>query len=301
MRHLRTTFDIGDRATLQRLLGRAQELKRQRTERRLAPTLSGRVIGMLLEKPSTRTRVSFEAGAALLGATTIALQGRDTQLATQVEGGEPLRDFARVLGGYVDALVVRPGTGHALVDEVARHTGVPVVNGLSSVDHPCQVVTDLFTVFERRERPFDVRWTFIGDNTAMANGLIALSAVAGIAVTIAAPTEAGLDPGVRARARAANARVSVTNDPRAAVEGADIISTAAWSGAAPADVVQRFQVNDALLSLAADGHTVLHPLPAHRGHEITDDVIEGMHSVVFQAANNRLPVQQAILEWLLAA
>jgi ornithine carbamoyltransferase len=304
MLHLRTVFDLGDKQTLERLLLRAQILKRQRVERRLAPTLSGRIVGMLFERPSTRTRASFEAGVALLGGASVVLHGRDTQLATD---GEPLRDAARVLGSYVDALVVRAET-HAQVEELAKHARVPVVNGLSDLDHPCQVITDLFTVFERKERPFDVKWAYVGEAQGTANGLVALAALAGIELALAMPPGQGPEATFLKRAVAAGARVTVVHDPAAAVAGAGVVSTDAWAslagleGAARAErarALEAFQVNDALLSRAADDHTVLHPLPARRGLEITDDVLEGMHSVAFQQAGNRLPVQQALLEWLL--
>lgn len=304
MLHLRTVFDVGDKKTLEALLVRAQLLKRQRAERRLAPTLSGRVVGMLFEKPSTRTRASFEAGVALLGGATVVLHGRDTQLGT---AGEPLRDAARVLGSYVDALVVRAET-HAHVDELAKHAHVPVVNGLSELDHPCQVITDLFTVFERKERPFDTKWAYVGEAQGTANGLVALAALTGIELALAMPVGQTPDTGYLQKAKAAGARVTLVHDPVPAVEGAGVVSTDAWASlsglegaarAARARALEAFQVNDALLSRAADDCTVLHPLPARRGLEITDDVLEGMHSVAFQQAGNRLPVQQALLEWLL--
>lgn len=304
MLHLRTVFDLVDRTTLERLLLRAQLLKRQRSERRFAPTLSGRVVGMLFESPSTRTRASFEAGVALLGGASVVLHGRDTQLATE---GEPLRDAARVLGSYVDALVVR-AAAHAHVEELAKHARVPVVNGLSELDHPCQVITDLFTVFERKERPFDVKWAFVGEAQGTANGLVALAALSGIELWLAMPEGQQPDASFVLRAHAAGARVTVVRDAREAVEGAGVVSTDAWlslgglvgeAREARARVLAPYQLNNGLLGAAADDHTVLHPLPARRGLEITDDVLEGMHSVAFQQAGNRLPVQQAILEWLL--
>lgn len=304
MLHLRTVWDIPDRATLEKLMLRAQRLKRARVDRRLAPTLSGRVVGMLFERSSTRTRASFEAGIALLGGATVVLHGRDTQLGTE---GEPWRDAARVLGSYVDALVVR-AQSHAHVEELARHARVPVVNGLSELDHPCQVITDLFTVFERKERPFDMKWAYVGEAQGTANGLVALAALAGIELSLAMPERQSPDASFLERAKSAGAKVHLVRDPAEAVKGAGVVSTDAWSSlqglegparAARIKVLEKWQVNDALLALAADDCTVLHPLPARRGLEITDDVLEGMHSVAFQQAGNRLPVQQAILEWLL--
>lgn len=293
MRHLRTTLDVGDVAALEALLLRAQELKRHRSQRRIAPTLAGRVIAMLFEKPSTRTRVSFQSGSALLGAHCIVLEGRDIWLNGE-GGGEALRDTARVIGGSVDLLVVRPQGPHATVDELARHAGVPVVNGLSDRDHPCQVLTDLFTIYERRERPFSSVVAFVGDSVAMANGYLSLAVLCGLEVRLALPAGTVVDAELLKKAQA-KAKVIVTTDPRAAVAGADVVATAAWRG----PVAEGFRVDDALLQLAAENVTVLHPLPAHRGQEITDDVLEGPRSVAFQQAGNRLPVQQAILEALL--
>lgn len=300
MRHLRTLFDLESSAIMQ-ILHRAQVLKRDRREHRLAPTLSGRVIAMLFEKASTRTRVSFEAGVSLLGGSTVVLQARDTQL----QRGEPLRDSARVLGSYVDALVLRT-YGQDVLEEYARHASIPVINGLTDLDHPCQVLTDLFTVFERRESPFDLVWSWVGDGNNMANGFIAAAALLGFELRIAAPEGHDPDAGVLAKAQALGAKVSVHRDPAEAVRGAHVISTDVWvSMGQEEEAVQRlaafapFQVNSALLAHAEEDHLVLHCLPAHRGEEITDDVLEGRHSVVFQQAGNRLPVQQAILEWLL--
>ncbi len=302
MRHLRTTWDLGDEATITKILARAQELKRARSSRRLPPTLSARVVAMLFEKHSTRTRVSFEAGTALLGGSTVVLQARDTQLVR----GEPLRDAARVMGSYVDALVVRTH-GQDVIDEYARHAGIPVVNGLSDLDHPCQVLTDVFTVFERRERPFDLTWAWIGDGNNMANGFVAMAALTGLTLKIGTPEGYGPDAAFLERARAAGAKIAVVHDPAEAVRGADVVSTDVWVSMGQEDQREArlrafapFQLNASLLSKARDDHFVLHCLPAHRGEEITDDVLEGMHSLVFTQAGNRLPVQQALLEWLLA-
>jgi ornithine carbamoyltransferase len=292
MRHLRTTLDVGDRKTLEALLLRAQELKRDRQKRRLAPTLSGRVVGMLFEKPSTRTRVSFEAGIKLLGGDAVVLQGRDIWLHSDGDDGELLRDTARVLGGSLDLLVVRPASAHATVDELARHAGVPVINGLSDRDHPCQVLTDLFTIYERRERPYELKVAFVGDSAPIANGWLALSALTGIELRLALPDGVVVDADL---VRKAGARARLVRDAGSAVDGADVVITAAWGRA----VADGFCVDDALVARASPDALVLHPLPAHRGREITDDVLEGPRSVVFQQAHNRMPVQQAVLEHLL--
>ncbi len=338
MRHLRSTLDVGDKKALEAIFLRAQELKRQRRgavdgravgRGSMAPTLAGRVIGMLFEKPSTRTRVSFESGIKLLGGATVVLQGRDIWLGAREAGittdargslardatmeltldslsgnggGEVLRDTARVLGGSLDALIVRPHGPHATIEELARHAGVPVVNGMSDLDHPCQVLTDLFTIYERRERPFESKLAFVGDSIAMANGYLALSILTGLDLRLCLPESRpgfhGQTPGVDAdllKRALTKANVLLTRSPIEAVAGADVVATAAWSRLVPAG----FCVDDALLAHASPDVTVLHPLPAHRGQEITDDVLEGTRSVAFQQAQNRLPVQQALLEALL--
>ena len=299
MRHLRTTLDVGDLKTLEALLLRTQELKRHRAARRLAPTLSGRVIGMLFEKPSTRTRVSFEAGVKLLGGATIVLQGRDLWLGggshVNDDGGEVLRDTARVLGSSLDVLVVRPHGAHATVEELARHAAIPVVNGMSDSDHPCQVLTDLFTLYERRERPYESKVCFIGDSVAMAQGYLALAILTGLELRLALPTGINVDAALLKKAQA-KGRVSVHRLAAEAVDGADVVATAAWSQ----PVAAGFCVDDALLQRASPDVTVLHSLPAHRGQEITDDVLEGTRSGCFQQAQNRLPLQQALIEHLLS-
>lgn len=296
MRHLRTVSDVGDDATLSALLLRAQELKRHRSQRRLAPTLAGRVIGMLFEKPSTRTRVSFESGAALMGAHCVVLQGRDIWLHADESDREVLRDTARVIGGAVDLLVVRPSGPHGTVEELSRHANVPVINGLSDSCHPCQILADMFTLYERREHPFQSTIAFVGDSVPMAQGYLRLAALCGVKVRLALPAGVEVDAELLKRAQA-RADVVVTTDPTEAVRGADVVVTAAWQG----PVQEGFMVTDQLLDGAADDVTVLHPLPAHRGQEITDDVLEGPRSVAFQQAQNRLPMQQAILEALLSA
>jgi ornithine carbamoyltransferase len=307
MRHLRTGFDLEDRATLHKLLVRAQLLKRQRQDRRLAPTLSGRVVGMLFEKPSTRTVASFEAGTALLGGATVVLHGRDTQLEGQRKGGEPLRDAARVLGGYVDILVARMRS-HEDVLELARHARIPVINGLTPLDHPCQAVADVLTVFERREDPFALTWSYVGEVTGAMHGLIAIASIAGFKLRVCVPPGATVDATVLARARQTSSTIQVVASPVEAVTGADVVCTDAWHSLDDLDgdlrerrlsALAQWRVDESLLAHAAPDHFVLHPLPAHRGLEITDDVLEGMRSVAFEQAKNRLPASQALLEWLL--
>jgi ornithine carbamoyltransferase len=300
MRHLRSVTDATDIGQLDAIMALAEKRKQQRREGTQPQTLRGKTVGMLFERPSTRTRVSFEAGVGLLGGTTVVLQGRDTQLHESVDGAEPLRDFARVLGSYVDALVVRPAGSHKIVEEMARHAGIPVINGHSDIDHPCQLLSDYFTVRERRENVAALRFVFVGDAPSMIHGLLGLSIVASMQVAIATPRVDALDATIVARARQAGTLALLTDDPHAAVVGADVVMTAQPVAAMSPGTQLRFQVNESLLRRANADALVLHPLPATRGHEITDDVLEGMHSLAFDAAANRLVVQQAILETLLS-
>ncbi len=295
MKHLRTVADVKGRETLLPLLARAEVLKRARRQHRLAPTLTGRVVSMWFERESTRTRISFEAGVALLGGSTVVLQARDTQTAK----GEPMRDAARVVGQYTDALVVR-SREHQTIEEFARHAQVPVINGLTDLAHPCQLLTDLFTVYERKEEPLAARFCYLGQANSIAFGYVRAAAAFGLDVTLC------VAPGPRREALMALAQeagVTVADDPVAAVTGRDVICTARWHEQTAADEeagLLKLQVSAALLTHAAESAVVLHPLPAQRGAEITDDVLEGRRSLAFDQAGNRLCVQQAILEWLLA-
>ncbi|MFZ9889759.1 MAG: ornithine carbamoyltransferase, partial [Myxococcota bacterium] len=229
-----------------------------------------------------------------LGGCPVTVQARDTQLVA----GELLRDAARTFGSYADVLVLRT-FAQQTVDEVARHAGIPVINGLSDLDHPCQVLADLFTVFERRPEPFQLRWAFVGDTPHMVNGYVAASALLGFELRLGLPSGTDVEAATWARAERLGARVQRFRSPLEAAEGAHVVSTGPW----PATFTTHpeasvFQVNATMLAGTAEAF-VLHRLPAQRGVEITDDVLEGRHSLAFEAAANRLPVQQALLEWLL--
>jgi ornithine carbamoyltransferase len=296
MRHLRTVSDVGESSTLLELLARARVLKRARRERKLVPTLAGQVVALLFENESTRTRLSFEAGVKMIGGSVVTMQSRDTQLSH----GEPFRDAARVIGRYVDALVTR-SHHHETVEEYARYAGIPVVNGLSDLDHPCQVLTDVFTVYERREQPFEAKWAWVGDASPAANGYIAAAGLLGFELRLAVPEGRPLNEKILRRAQQAGANVLVTDDPYAAVEGADVVTTAAWGRPLAGQQLERFRVDADLIARAHDDCFVLHSLPAQRGWEISDNVLEGRHSLAFEQAGNRLCVQQAVVEWLLQA
>ncbi|MBF0283421.1 MAG: ornithine carbamoyltransferase [Magnetococcales bacterium] len=272
-------------------------------------TLEGRTLGMIFEKSSTRTRVSFEAGMFQLGGMALFLSSRELQLGR----GEPIADSARVLSRYVDGLMVRT-FAHQNVELMAQHAGIPVINGLSDSFHPCQVLADLFTFEEQRGvgslRGKKVAW--IGDGNNMANTWIQAARMAGFHLVIACPREyqpcdAVLDKTRRLIAESgANASVEVVRDPREAAAGAHLVTTDVWTSMGQEEERLRRQeafkgyvVDGPLMALADKEALFMHCLPAHRGEEVSAEVIDGPQSVVWDEAENRLHVQKAILEWLM--
>jgi ornithine carbamoyltransferase len=290
-----------DRGGLLGLVERAVELKL--LGRKGPRPLEGRTIGLVFEKASTRTRVSFEVAAYQLGGHAIFLSPRDTQLGR----GEPIRDTARVLSRYLDVLVVRT-FGHDKLEEIARFSTVPVVNALTDASHPCQVVADLLTVAERfgadalTEGGLKVAW--IGDGNNMANSWLEACSLLGFELALACPP--GYDPDAGLLERCAG-RAKVVRTPAAAVAGAHVVNTDVWASMGQEEEQAKrardfagFIVDEPLLEKARRDAIVLHCLPAHRGEEISDGVIEGPRSAVFDEAENRLHVQKALLELLLA-
>jgi ornithine carbamoyltransferase len=265
-----------------------------------------RGVAVIFDKNSTRTRFSFEVGIAQLGGHAVVVDGRSTQLGRE----ETLQDTAKVLSRYVDAIVWRT-YGQARLAAMAETATVPIVNALSDQFHPCQVLADLQTVAERIGSLRGLRMSYFGDGANnMAHSLMLGGVTAAMDVTIAAPNGFGPDASVLAAAerRAADtgASVTVTADPAAAASGADVLVTDTWTSMGQEDdgldrvrPFRPFQLNAGLLSLANSEAVVLHCLPAHRGHEITDDVIDGPHSAVWDEAENRLHAQKALLVWLL--
>ncbi|HEY6819258.1 MAG TPA: ornithine carbamoyltransferase [Mycobacterium sp.] len=265
-----------------------------------------RGVAVIFDKNSTRTRFSFEVGIAQLGGHAVVVDGRSTQLGRE----ETLQDTAKVLSRYVDAIVWRT-YGQARLAAMAETATVPIVNALSDKFHPCQVLADLQTVAERIGSLRGLRMSYFGDGANnMAHSLMLGGVTAGMDVTIAAPNGFAPDASVLAAAerRAADtgASVTVTADPAAAASGADVLVTDTWTSMGQEDdgldrvrPFRPFQLNAGLLSLANSEAVVLHCLPAHRGHEITDEVIDGPHSAVWDEAENRLHAQKALLVWLL--
>ena len=286
------------------LLDRARELKELDRGGQRPQTLQGRVLAMFFEKPSLRTHVTFEAGMTQLGGHAILLRPEQLGIGTR----ESAADVARNLSRWLDGLVARTFS-HDLVSDLAEAATIPVINGLTDLLHPCQVMADFQTVAERRSLK-DSAIAYVGDGNNMANSLLLGSAVLGLELRLSTPASHRPPAPVRERAdglaRASGARLTWTEDPGQAVEGADFVYTDVWTSMGQEDEGERrreifapYQVNAALLRSAPEAF-VLHCLPAHRGEEITDDVLDGERSIVFDQAENRLHAQKAILERLLS-
>ncbi len=282
------------------LIERAVSLKARHARGIPHNPLRGRVLGLLFEKSSTRTRVSFETAMYHLGGSAIFMSSADSQIGR----GEPIKDTARVMSGYVDAVVIRT-FGHEKIEEFASYSTVPVINGLTDSHHPCQVLADILTVTEKKGGYKGLKACWIGDGNNMANSWIEAASVLGFELRLACPE--GYGPGARImREAGAGANVKVVKTVDEAARGADVISTDVWASMGQEEEQKKreaafrgFQVNERVLGLAAKDAIIMHCLPAHRGEEITDDVIEGPKSVVWDQAENRLHMQKAILEWLL--
>jgi ornithine carbamoyltransferase len=279
-------FELG------KLLDRAAALKAGRREQVGAKSLAGRSIALVFEKPSTRTRISFEVGVTELGATPIVLRGDELQLSR----GESVADTARVLSRYVDAIVIRSGS-HEAVAELAATAEVPVVNALTPLHHPCQALADLLTLCERHGDLAGRRLAYVGDGNNVARSLTIAGELSDLEVVVAAPPGYQLEEGHEAK---------LTGDPRDAAAGADAIYTDVWVSMGDEDEAEQrradlapFRVDADLLAAAKDDAVVLHCLPAHPGEEITAEVLYGERSAVWDQAENRLHAQKALLEMLL--
>lgn len=281
------------------VLRRGIELKDLRQRGVLFEPLRGRVLAMIFEKSSTRTRVSFEAGMIQLGGQAIFLSPRDTQLGR----GEPIADGARVMSRMVDAVMIRT-FAHSNLTEFAAHSQVPVINGLSDDLHPCQLLADMQTFLEHRGSIKGKTVAWIGDGNNMCNSYIEAAIQFDFNLRIACPD--GYEPDPRFLALAGS-RVTLTRDPREAVKGAHLVSTDVWTSMGQEEETAKrialftpFQVNKALLDLAAEDVLFMHCLPAHRGEEISQDLLDDPRSVAWDQAENRLHAQKALLEFLVA-
>ncbi len=295
-----TILDLS-REEIVTLLARARELKALHQRRVEHTPLKGKILAMIFDKPSTRTRVSFEAGMAQLGGSSIYLAPGQTQMSRH----EPIPDTARVLSRYVDGVVVRT-FGHETVEELARHATIPVINGLTDAHHPCQVLSDLMTMEERFGRVSGLKVAWVGDGNNMANSWITAAMHLDFCLNLACPRGYEPDAGLLDQAQKMGRCINLGHDPEWAVKDVHVINTDVWASmgqeseaAARREVFKPYQVNTALLKLALPEAIVLHCLPAHRGEEITAEVLDGPQSAAWDQAENRMHFQKALLEWLL--
>jgi ornithine carbamoyltransferase len=295
-RHFLTGEELDD-AELDALLARAGELKRDRGG---SNALAGRSVALVFERPSTRTRISFEVGVSELGGHPVVLREGEMQLSR----GESLRDTALVLSRFVHAVGVRTGP-HAALEELAEYSSVPVINMLTADHHPCQALADLETLRERFGQTSGLKLAYVGDGNNVANSLMLLGAKAGMEVVVATPPELRPDESVVERAQELG-RVSLTGDAREAAAGAHALYTDVWvsmgdeeAAAQQRELLEPYRLDESLLEAAREDAIVLHCLPAHVGEEISEGALYGPRSAVFDQAENRLHAQKALLELLI--
>ena len=296
VRHFVSASDLTRAGALQ-LFALAADLKQRWKAGRRAAPLAGRSLAMIFEKPSLRTRVTFEVGAHQLGARGVYLSGPEIGLGTR----ESVPDVARNLSRWVDGIVARV-YAHATVETLARHSTVPVINALSDLEHPCQALADYFTLWERGLDPAKVRLAFIGDGNNMCHSLLLLGALLGTSIVVACPPGYEPDVAVQGAARRLGGRFEITEDARAAVTGTDVVYTDVWISMGQEtererrlEAFGRYHVGPALLGFAKASAVFMHCLPAHRGEEVADAVIDGPQSVVLEQAENRLHAQKAVI------
>lgn len=300
MKHLLKISDIS-KEDITKLLNLADQLKYEKKQGIPHPRLSGKTLAMIFQKASTRTRASFEAGMVQLGGHPMIMNASDLQMGR----GEPIEDTARVLSRYCDAIMIRTYS-QAEVETLAEYASVPVINGLTDLAHPCQVLADLMTIREYKKVLEGLKLAFIGDANNMANSLIAGCLKMGMKVALACPKKYNLDMTVMQIAKEYGDAFTLTDDPYVAAKDADVIETDVWASMGnEAQAVQRrkdfedYQVNHKLLSVAKEDAIVLHCLPAHRGEEITHETFETHAAEIFEQAENRLHAQKAVLVELL--
>ncbi len=288
-----------------KILKRSAVLKKMQKQGKDHQTLKGKSLGMIFEKSSTRTRVSFEVGMFQLGGQALFLSPVDLQIGR----GETIADTARTLSRYLDGIMIRT-FAQATVEELARFASIPVINGLTDLHHPCQALADLLTIQEKKKKLKGLTLAYVGDGNNVANSLIQACVKVGMHFAIACPPGYELDASILAAAktegRKTGASVMVTNDPSRAVRNADVVYTDVWASMGQeAEHAKRlkafrwYQIDGELMKAANKGALVMHCLPAHRGEEITAEVIDGPQSVIFDQAENRLHVQKAVLDTLL--
>jgi ornithine carbamoyltransferase len=296
VRHLVSVGDL-TREQVLALFVLAADLKQRWKEGRRGAPLTGRSLALIFEKPSLRTRVTFEVGAVQLGARAVYLSGQEIGLGTR----ESVPDVARNLSRWVDAIVARV-FAHATVETLARHASIPVINALSDFEHPCQAIADWFTLWQRGLDPAKTRMAWIGDGNNVFHSVVLVGALLGASTVIACPPGYEPDPSVLDQARRLGGRIEVTEDARRAATGADVLYTDVWTSMGQEaektkrqEAFSRYQVNDTILGFAKPSAVVMHCLPAHRGEEITDQVLDGPRSIVLDQSENRLHAQKAVI------
>jgi ornithine carbamoyltransferase len=298
---LLSEYDL-ERGDFERIFEKALRLKRMHREGKRHPSLRGKTLGMIFDKSSTRTRISFEVGMFQLGGIALFLSSRDTQFGR----GEIIADTARIMSRYLNGIMIRTFS-QASVEEFARYATIPVINGLTDLLHPCQILSDLFTIIEKRGEYEGLKIAYVGDGNNVANSWINAAAKLPFHLDLACPDGYDPDEMILKRGMAeAPAGVTLYRDPVEAVRDADVVYTDVWVSmgqeAEREERMRRFQgyqVNQTLIDRARKNVLVMHCLPAHRGEEITAEVIDGPRSVVIDEAENRLHVQKAVLEILL--
>lgn len=300
MRHLLSLFDLSAEE-IRKLFVEAGHLKAAHQRRIPTPMLIGRVLAMVFEKPSLRTRVSFQAAMAQMGGSSIFMLGSEVGLGSR----ETVEDVARTVGQYADAVVLRT-FAQQTIEDFAAHAGCPVINGLSDLHHPCQALADVFTMAELFGEVEGRTLAFIGDGNNVARSLALCCAKVGVRFILAAPSGYQLDRPFlqKLKKEVPGAKVETVQDPKQAVKAADVIYTDVWTSMGQEGERDErnakfaaYQVNAALVALAPAHAKVMHCLPAHRGEEITSDVLDSERSVVFQQAGNRMHAQKALLQW----
>jgi len=297
-RHFLTLNSLS-RDELISIINRAEQLKQQFKQKNYETTLSNRVLGMIFEKSSTRTRVSFEAGMSQLGGHAIYL----APTGTQIGRGEPIEDTARVISRMVDCIMLRTFE-HERIETFAEYSEVPVINGLSDSYHPCQLLADLLTYSEARGSIEGKKVVWFGDGNNMCHSYMNLAKLLDFQLTVACPKGFDPDPEIHSETEA---HVTIERDPNLAAEAADVVVTDVWASMGQEEEQKermekfaQYQVNSELMSLAKEDALFMHCLPAHRGEEVTEDVLDGRQSVVWEEAGNRLHSQKALLEFLIA-
>jgi len=296
------SFKDWSKEELDSILKRAIELKDLQRKGVAYHPLTGKTLAMIFEKSSTRTRVSFEVGMFQLGGHAIFMSPRETQIGR----GEPVKDTARVLSRYVNGIMIRTFS-QEVVEELAGYSTVPVINGLTDLLHPCQIMADLLTVIEKKGTYEGLKMAWIGDGNNMANSWIEAAGKLGVDLTLACPKGYTPDPLILGDAhKITTGKIRLTSDPFEAAKDGDVINTDVWASMGQEDEKKQrevafkgYQVNTELMKVAQKDAIVLHCLPAHRGEEITEEVIEGPNSMVWDQAENRLHVQKAIMEKLM--